>query len=638
MFARMLLLIIFICSTLYTSFAFAELSFAKIFSDHMVLQREQAARIWGWAEPNTKVELCLINHCYDTSSNNEGVWELRIGAQAASGPHELHLKSGSQTLTLNDVYFGDVWLAGGQSNMEWTLKQGVDNQDAELADSNYPLIRSFKVLPSFSPKEQEQLSSGRWIVASPTTVADFSAVAWFFAKKLHLQKNVAVGIVSSNWGGTPAEAWLSREALMNLPAYKNRTQDSDNDLENYDARVALSEKNSAEKYRRLFSRTDAEATGAHKIDFNDKHWGKVDFPSEKMFTDVTWYRKTFELKSVPQDGVVIDLGDLMQVALIYVNEKLIKVEDWNSFGSRHQIPASLLRQGKNQISIRLTNSWFNQVILGREGNMFLASDNKKIDLNKGWRVSSSMEPPLPVIEVFNSRPSFLYNAMIHPIRKMSFRGVLWYQGESNVSEAPLYGDLFKALIQDWRLRFDVGIHSDELPFLFVQIAGFGGYADDLAGELRFQQAQALTLPNTAMATAVDLGDVWDIHPRNKQAVSERLWLNAKNLVFYDKVINQAPAVKSYEIKGSSLVLDFEVEQGQLISNSKDGQIPEFELADRKGRYHLALAKLEGNRLTVTSANVKKPTAIRYLWKSMPDVQLYSELGFPVLPFKLELKN
>lgn len=628
---RLLNKIMILVCTLAAPACYADLMLSKIFSDHMVLQRDQATRIWGWSDPGAMVDVCLINKCYSARAESNGAWELQIEPQVASGPVVIEVKSGTESVAVNDVYFGDLWLAGGQSNMEWTLRQGVDNQSAEIADSNYQLIRQFKIENQFSPEAEERIGYGHWRVASPETVADFSAVAWFFAKKYYLEKNVAVGIISSNWGGTPAEAWVSPEVLLQLSSYKKRTEQAYKDLDDFDARVANNKKNEEEKFRRLFSQEDAEVTKAHTFTFNDKRWNKVDFPSQKIFDDVLWLRKTFELEKVPGEGVIIDFGDLVQVALIYLNEELIATEDWNSFGSRHEIPATKLKAGENLISIRLTNAWFNRVMIAERGGMHILAEGKKISIDADWRYSNKVENPLPEVVNFQTRPGFLYNAMIHPIRKMSLSGVIWYQGESNVGEAPLYGDLFKALINNWRQRFD----NSELPFLFVQIAGFGGYGDEAAAELRYQQSRALSLPYTGMATAVDLGDPLDIHPRNKQGVSERLWLNAKKVVFDDEVVSEAPSAEKYAIEKNSVVLKFDKQHGHLRTNNDSGKVVGFELADKTGIYHAAEATIKGNMITVVSDKVKKPKAIRYGWKALPEIQLYSEYGLPVLPFKIE---
>ena len=612
----------------------ADLELGKLFSDHMVLQRDQANRFWGWADPGEAVEACVAEDCYSVKADSNGAWELALPARPAGGPLGLRVSSGGEAVEISDVYFGDVWLAGGQSNMEWTLANKVNDLEVEYADSDYPLIRFFKVEHRLSVQPEERLANGDWVPASRKTVEDFSAVGWIFAKQNHLQKGVAVGVISNNWGGTPAEAWVSREGLSKLPVYKERAEALNIDPAQLQQLIAENEIATEEKYRRLESKEDAIATGAHRFGYDDSGWKAVDFPTSETFEDLAWLRRGFELEQVPEDGVVLDLGDLVQDAMVFVNEEFIAQENWTVQGSRHELPASLLKQGENLVVLRVGNSWSNRPVVGQYGNMFVLAGENRLDITSGWAYSNTVEPPLPIERRFEHEPSFLYNGMIHPVRRYGVRGVIWYQGESNVGEAQLYGDLFKGLIQDWR-----SVTGQPLPFFFVQLAGFLKHrhpqADSAWAELRHQQELALELPLTGMATAVDIGEEDDIHPRNKQDVGKRLWLQVRRVVFGEDVPADAPRVESHAVEGDKVVLRFGKQGGALEVRGITGQVEAFALAGEDGIYHPADARLEEGIVIVSSDQVAAPKSLLYAWNDFPRVTLYSEAGLPVLPFRID---
>ena len=612
----------------------ADIELARLFSDHMVLQREKPVEVWGWADAGAPVEVCVQEHCTGGTADDSGAWTVTLSARSASGPHELSARSGETEIVVSDVYFGDVWLAGGQSNMEWKLNMGIDNVEAEYADSDYPMIRFFEVENRLSFREEERLAMGQWKPASRRSVEAFSAVAWLFAKRNHLEKGVAVGVIDNNWGGTPAQAWVSRARVGQLPAYREQTLELYADPEAAERLFVENERNKAEKYGRLRSEEDARATGAHLADYDDSQWARTDFPTDVMFEHLVWFRRTFDLAEVPEKGVILDLGDLVQDAFVFVNGELIATENWTFSGSRHELPATLLRQGKNQVSVRLGNSWDNRPKMGGQGDLHLVTPAGSTSLNDNWAWSNTVEPPLPIERRFSHEPAALYNAMIHPVRRYGMRGVIWYQGESNVGTAPYYGDLFRVLIEDWRHA-----SGQSLPFLFVQLAGFNPYRfpepESMFAELRYQQSLALELPLTGMATAFDIGEELDIHPRNKQDVAKRLWLQAQKVAFGEDIAADAPAPLSHQVSNGRMILTFDAPAGELEIRGGGDQVEAFILAGTDGVFHAAQARLDGNTVTVWSDKVKNPVALRYAWSDFPRVNLYSTGGLPVLPFRMD---
>jgi len=609
--------------------ATAEIQPAKIFSDHMVLQRDQQVSIWGGAMVNTRITLTLDGNEYSARSDENGRWRITIPAHKAGGPYALHLR-GDGEHTIRDVYFGDVWLAGGQSNMEWKLSWGINDSHRIIAQADYPLIRFFDVPSEIAASPQAQLTGGEWKKTTPENAAQFSAVAYLFAQRNHLEKNVAVGIIDNNWGGTPAEAWMSRGALAQLPAYRERTEALYQTDTDWPARFARNQRNAEEKYRRLGSKQDALKAGAYRFDYATTSWREQNLPAE--FEHLAWLRHEFDLDEIPSKAV-LELGDLQQEAFVWINEHLLAEEDSQNQGAYYEIPAKLLKKGRNLIALRVGNSWHNKPYVGRADQLWLHLGDRKLDLSNGWQYSNQVEPPIPEHIRYEHKPTFLYNSMIHPIRGYGMRGVIWYQGEGNVGEAAHYHDLFSALIKDWRRQW-----QQDFPFLFVQLAAFlepkNPQPDSSWALLRDMQRRTLSLPKTGMATAIDIGDVYDIHPRNKQDVAARLWGEAKRISYGDEILSRGPTYQSHQIKNGEVVIHF-AHTGKGLQLKKGESVEGFILADSEGNYLPAQAEIRGNTVAVWHDAITHPAALKYAWADYPQVNLYNSENLPALPFSID---
>ncbi len=187
----------------------ADVKLPRVISDHAVLQRDMGVPIWGWAEPGEEVTVSVRDQNKSTKAGNDGKWQVKLEKLAAGGPHTLTVK-GKNTLTVNDVLVGEVWLASGQSNMQWTVKASRDS-DKETAAANFPQIRMFQV-PRLPAREPQADCNGKWFVCSPVSVGEFSATAYYFGRDLHQNLGVPVGLVNTSVGGTPIESWTSLEA------------------------------------------------------------------------------------------------------------------------------------------------------------------------------------------------------------------------------------------------------------------------------------------------------------------------------------------------------------------------------------------------------------------------------------------
>lgn len=605
----------------------AQLKLPRLFGDHMVLQRDTPVRFWGWATPNETIQLTIDGFTVATKANQNGEWETLYPSHLAGGPFEVVVK-GSTELKFKDVYFGDVWVAGGQSNMEWKLSWKVNNWEQEVKNSTFPQIRFFEVADQMSLTPKQDIESGDWKVAGPETSPQFSAVAWHFAKANHLEKGVPVGIVDSNWGGTPAEAWTSTHRTLGIPGYEKLSAEMLDPSIDWEARRKENDDRNELKWKLIDDQESFMKIGAHLPDYDDSAWGTVSLPNSNELNDFVWVRKTIELTK--SKNVRFYMGEITQICHIFFNGTLVSKETWQDTTAILNIPAALVKDEKNVIAIRVVNSWDNRAWIGRRGQMWIESRGKKTPLEGEWKYSTTIEPALPKVEFFHWRPGMLFNGMIAPIAGYSIKGVIWYQGENNAGTAELYEALFEGMIEDWRMHWQQG----RFPFLYVQLANFMERKSEPSesdwAELREAQTRTLDLPNTGMATIIDIGDAQDIHPRNKHDVGKRLWLAARKVAYWEEVVHSGPMYKSHKSEGSTVTVEFDFANNGLKAGT---EVIGFELAGADGKFHWAKGRIDGSRVILTSDKVAEPLHVRYAWADNPACNLYNTEGLPAVPFR-----
>lgn len=231
-------------------------------------------------------------------------------------------------------------------------------------------------------------------------------------------------------------------------------------------------------------------------------------------------------------------------------------------------------------------------------------------------------------------PAGLYNGMVAPLAPYAVKGAIWYQGEANAGRAYQYRRLFPDMIRNWRSTWG----QSDFPFLFVQLAAFGPNAPTLGesdwAELREAQTLTLTaLPKTGMALAIDVGNINDIHPRNKQPVGARLALAGRAVAYGEKLVYSGPMFAAMKVKGSQVELRFNHVGGGLVA--KDGALKGFLIAGEDKVWHEAKAEIKGKNVVVSSADVAKPVAVRYAWAKFPECNLYNKEGLPAVPFRTD---
>ncbi len=619
----------------------ADVRLPRLINDGMILQRNEKIKIWGWANPDEQVVVSLAGSTLSTRADSRGDWFVIMPAHEAGGPYQL-LVQGENTLTIDDVYMGEVWLCSGQSNMELPLRRVKPRYETEFATANYPLIRCFNVGQVYNFKApQQDVAGGKWIAASSGNLDDLPAVAYFFAKQLHHRLGVPVGLINASLGGSPAQAWMSEEGLKKFPvyleeAYKFRDDELIKSIERADG------ERSRDWYA-LSVRNDQGQEGRYRCPSAPTHdWADFRLPS--YWSDTTpfkngvfWFRKEIDIQ--PEEAgkpAFLDMGCIVDADSVFINGKLVGVTTYQYPPRWYTVQAGVLKEGTNTIVLRVVNN------AGRGGFVpdkpyELKTATRTIDLQGSWKMKQGTAmAPLASQTFVRWKPMGLYNAMIAPLLKYSFKGVIWYQGESNTGNPAEYRTLFPAMIKDWRTNFNRG----DFPFLFVQLANFMEArpqpSESNWAATREAQAEALKLPATGMAVTIDVGEWNDIHPLNKSAVGERLALQAFRIAYRDKTVQaDGPVFKSMKIKNGKAVIRFAHTGSGLVA---DGAAPEgFAIAGSDGKFVWAKALIDGDRVIVWHEDIRIPKHVRYAWADNPDkANLTTKEGLPAAPFRTDL--
>lgn len=617
----------------------AKVKTSSLFSDNMVIQQNQPIKIWGVADPNETVEVEFLNQKKKTKADNNGNWSVILASHIYGGPYKMTIKGKSNQIEFENVLVGDVWVCSGQSNMEWPVKN-VMNASIEMSRSNNSKIRSFNVKQAIGTEPKEELE-GTWMECTPSTVGDFSAVAYFFAKELNSNLDIPIGIINSSWGGTDIETWMSGDTFETMPqSFKEKYNGLKIDnieqflAENKDKKAAFytamdNDPGISEKW--YATTTNTSSWNKMKI---PQHWENVLGPLD----GIVWYKYNLTLpKSDAGSTAVLQLGPIDDDDITWVNGEKIGATKGYSENRIYSIPENILTEGENSIVVKVIDYYGGGGLYGNEDDLYLEVNGTKHPLKGDWFYKEAVTnkeydfvEPSP-----NMLPSLLYNAMINPIIQLPIKGVIWYQGENNSGKAYNYKTLFPSMINDWRNKW-----GTEFPFYWVQLANYLA-KDEIPkesdwAELREAQTETLKLPKTGQAVITDIGDANDIHPRNKQDVGKRLARIALNND-YDKsdIIYSGPTFKSMDIKGQSVIITFDNIGDGLYTPNKYGYVDGFTVAGSDKKFKWARAYIDGDKVILSSPDVDVPIAVRYSWANNPDVNLFNSEKLPACPFKTD---
>lgn len=630
---------------------FSKVTLPSFFTDNMVLQQNTSVKIWGSSDKHdvVTVQTGWDRKQYKVKIKADGKWEVLVATPKYGGPYNLSINDGD-LISLKNILIGDVWLCSGQSNMEMPLAGWgkINNYQQEIKEANYPEIRLLQAahVTSNQPLDDVKIKGDQgWQPCSPLSVAEFSAAAYFFARTIYQKTKIPIGLIHTSWGGTIAEAWISASSLLKADDFKTQV----NEIKNSNEELLKSEykKKLADWERVSFEKDAGFKNGAPQwVDdkVSDGGWSEMDLPnffensSIGNYDGAVWFRKTI---TIPDDmagrSLILNLGAIDDNEITYFNGEKIGETIGHNIPRKYTIPAKLVKAGKNLIAIRVFDTGGDGGLYDKENPFNITDGTKQISLKGKWKLMPGLDlqdlPPFPNAGDGPNRATVLYNAMIHPFVPFKIKGAIWYQGESNASRAKQYRWLFPMLIKDWRQKWGIG----NFPFYFVQLAAYMKKDEQPPQNsnwamLREAQYKTLALPATGMATAVDIGNDIDIHPKNKQEVGRRLALIALHNYYHFPIEYSGPQLASRQIRQNKFILKFSHAEGL---NFKGDQLSGFAICGADKKFYWADAIIENNTVVISCAAVQSPVAVRYAWGDDPDVNLYNSSGLPAVPFRTD---
>jgi len=639
----------------------------SIIGSGMVLQRNTDAVLWGHNSPGQKIYITTswgVKKAIRTDKS--GNWHVKIQTDDAGGPFEVAFHTKDTSLVLQDVLIGEVWLCSGQSNMEmpltgWPPTDTINNSVNEISNANYPLIRFFTVARNTATNPLDSCN-GIWLACSPETVASFSATAYFFGIDVHQKLGLPVGLIHSSWGGTPAEAWTSKEYLADFPAYKGIVDSFKYAEAEYDSLIAwLNQRktltikwNDPGFIGSLNQYTDQSLSVPA---YDDPNWLVTQVPSTwesnvlPDFDGIVWLRTSFNVPAAfTNKELILHLGPIDDMDETFINATRVgatlELGKWKE-NRDYVVPVGTVKVGQNLLAVKVIDNTGGGGIYGTDDITLTDKSGKAIVLSGEWRC-------MPVAEILGSKihfydwennyltrpsvkrmigpytPTTLYNAMVSPLVPFTIKGAIWYQGEANVGRGFEYRSLFPAMIACWRAAWKQG----DFPFYYVQIAPweYGDTVPSSSAEVREAQLMALSVPNTGMAVTMDIGNPTNIHPSNKQEVGRRLalWALAKDYGF-DTLSYCGPLYDTISAEGGKIVVHFNFTDGGLLATGSS--LTYFEIAGNDQVYYPADAVIINNTVEVSSSQVPEPVAVRYGWRSTAELNLFNGAGLPASPFR-----
>ena len=614
----------------------AVIKLPSIVSDNMMIQRDLPVKLWGWADKGETVSVTFNGQTEKVKTGRDGLWNVQFKAMPYGGPYKMVIKSKMNSISLKNILIGDIWVCSGQSNMEFVVNN-VNHAKEEIAKANYPKVRLLTVNKGMATTPLQDANASGWVECSPRSIAEFSAVGYFFGRELYRQLNIPIGLINTSWGGTIVETWTSAQMMITQPDYKQKM-----DILHSNSFAQKFLKNNKFDIIQLADNEPGTTQKWYLPEVDVLGWKKTNLPAlwsaENIHGEgVVWYRKEFILTSEQaQSNVSICLGAIDDWDETYLNGRKIGTTQSYNTPREYVVCSDGLKEGKNTLVVKVINTGGDAGFSYPADKIYCQTNTARISLSGEWKFKISTIIDNSEIIGPNDYPTLLYNTMIAPLTHFPIKGAIWYQGESNSDEAYKYRTLFPNMITDWRNTWNEG----NFPFYFVQLAKYMDPAvqpgESTWAELREAQHMTLRLPQTGEAVITDIGEANDIHPRNKQDVGYRLALNALYKTYGLNIEYSGPEYQSMKIEKNRIILSFDhVAQG-LLAKGKYGYVEGFAIAGADQKFVWANASIKGNTVIVSSPFVTDPVAVRYAWANNPnDANLYNSKGLPASPFRTD---
>lgn len=603
--------------------------------DGAILQRNQENRFWGYTGSEQEVILSYEEIILKTKSDEKGYFDIILPAHEVSESIDFKISTVDAESVLKDICFGDVFLLGGQSNMQLWMERLKTRYPDEIEQARNPLLRYFEVPqePSFNNIKTE-LTSGRWKRAVGEDLKNLSGIGYFFSKEKFLEDGVPIGLIATAAGGTPLNAWLSEESLTKF----NSLPPSYNALKNkeYLKEIQNLDKFYQDNYQKLCEETDE---GLHQSwqdpNFDDRNWPEISLSetwNEKYtFPGTLWLRKKLEISDefIGKEGE-LRFGTMADADVIYVNRQKIGSTDYK-YPPRNYKISKLTKSFTIAIRLKIYNAPGG--ITHSKPHILLVGENR-LDLNHGWKIRrSSTLPERHKAYFINYEPTGLYNGMIVPLQKLKFAAILWYQGESDAGSPQNYGLRFRELIESWRKLFK----QPNLPFLYVQLPNCDTEKEADWARLREEQKEGLKISRTAMVVTIGDGEHDDLHPLNKKDVAHKLLNAYHNVKLFPNGYCIGPLAKeAIQAKKNVIILSFETFGKKFnVEKNKD-----FELFQGGHSYKVRDYRQVEEQIILelpATLSLQPDTKVRYNWSNAPQAFIWNEEGYPASPFELNIQ-
>ncbi|WP_143873302.1 sialate O-acetylesterase [Catenovulum sediminis] len=629
-----------------STLAQAKIKLAPQFADSMILQRNTANVISGYSDQDETLLIQLDGKTIDRTTIQAGYWQTKLPKMSAGGPHRLTFITANQQLELKDVLFGDVWFVSGQSNMELPMQRVGLTYKNELKQDHFPQIRQLKIdKHSAYNGPLKQVKSANWLKAESGNIGSFSAVGYFFAKKIHQQTGVPVAIINNAYGGSRAQGWMSEAALKAFPEDYQTVQNNQQD--GYLEKIQQQDKTNSNNWWQKLNQSDlGKQYNWQNPDYDDSYWRTMSVPGywgdqgTEDFSGAAWYRTTFNLTPAQaQQNGFLELGRIIDSDTTYVNGVEVGHVSYQYPPRRYTIDSSLLKAGVNSLVVRIVAPAGQGGFIPDKPYQISFADSK-INLAGIWkfRFGAKMDNAPSTQFWPHMQPNAMYNAMFAPLKNMQVKGVIWYQGESNAGHPEKYAKVFPAMIQNWRET----LNNPRLPFIFTQLANYMSADKDPSNagwaQTRAAQAAALKLANTAMITAIDVGEWNDIHPLNKKTVGDRFALAALNTVYgQHNVVYQGPILSCALQTDNQIVIKIENPQNGLFI--KGEKLDGFAISNDGTSYQWVDAKIKDANIIINTADASQVKFVRYAWQSNPErANLTNNKALPAYPAELPVST